>query len=464
MTDRITSQVVCSPEDILRRAGGLPAHTGFPLTDDLLAAFDALESRHPGALTSRRFGTSRLGEPLRVFTVHGGPLSHLIVGGVHPNEPIGSWTALHLAENLLTDDALREGLGATWHIIPTVDPDGLRLNEGWFDDPGDRSHYARGFYRPAPDEQVEWSFPTDYKGVYFDDMLPEAVGLMRLIDDVRPDLYVSLHNGEMGGVYYYLSEAEPELLEVLAAIPASLGLPLATGEPESPYLTEHAPAVFGMGTVADVYDYLESIGIDPAGHISGSSSSGYARRHGALALVAELPYWSHPASDDGTPIEESYADLVRRTAAELRAVGELLSGMLEAATPHLSLDTPFLRASRAFVPMLIGIAEMDTARAELPEAARPATVAERFDREDLVHGFKLRYGGMLLRAFEAETRAGLAGPALRRAAAELAVVYQGWLDEPHLAEDAEVIPIEKLVGVQYGAVLAAAATVRRTTA
>jgi hypothetical protein len=457
MTDTTTTEAVCSPEDILRRAGRLPDRTGFPTTDALWARFAELEAQHPELVSSRRIATSRLGEPIRVYTIAGGPRSNIIVGGVHPNEPIGSWTAIQLAEDLLADAALRDALDATWHIIPTIDPDGLRLNEGWFDDPGDRRHYARNFYRPAPDEQVEWTFPNAYKRAYFDRVMPETLGLMLLIDEVKPDLLVSLHNGEMGGVYYYLSRPGADLQDLLTRLPGSLGLPLAIGEPESPYLTEYGPAIFGMGDISQAYDYLEALGIDPVSHIGGTSSAEWAGRHGALSLVAELPYWSHPDADDTTELTETYGQLVKRTADDLVAAGRHLEETLAAAEPELTIVSPFLRASRAFVPMLASIAETDLARAELPESARPATVAERFDREDLVHCFKLRYGGMLLRALEAQTAAGLASPDLRRLTEQLDALYEEWLHTPSIADDAKVIPISRLVGVQYGAILAAAA-------
>ena len=456
--------LVGSTDDIVRRAGEVLPIDGFPTIDALVARFAEIERAHPGLVSSRQVATSRLGEPIRVYTIGSGTRAALIVGGVHPNEPIGSWTAIHLAETLCDDVTLREGLDTTWHIVPSIDPDGGRLNEGWFDAPGDRNFYARRFYRPAPGEQVEWSFPTAYKKAYFDRVLPETLGLMRLIDEVEPDLYVSLHNGEMGGVYYYLSRPVPELVDVLHAIPASLGLPLDIGEPEAPYLEVYADAVFGTGRISDAYDYLEGLGLDAAASIGGSSSSEYALRYGTLSLVAELPYWKHPDADDRSPIDESYADLVRRTAADMNTTGKILADLLERARPLLRLDTPFLRASTAFIPALVRMEEADVARAALPAAQRPATVAERFSCEDIVQCFRLRYGGMLLRALEAESNAGIASAPLRRLVDEAGMLYAAWQTEAAALDTAEVIPIAALVGVQYGAVLAAAASVRDAAA
>jgi len=456
VTSSTTGATFGSTEDILRRAGLVPSIDSFPLVDDLWARFALIAEQHPDLVSSRRVATSRRGEPILAYTVGSGSKNHLIVAGVHPNEPIGSWSAIHLAESLCADAELREALDATWTIVPSIDPDGARLNEGWFADSGDRNYYARRFYRPAPEHQIEWSFPIDYKELYFDEVLPETQGLMRLIDELKPALYVSLHNGEMGGVYYYLSRPEPALYGILHAIPQSLGLPLNTGEPESPVLEEYAPAVFGTGTMSDAYDYLESLGLDPTEIGGGSSSSEYVLKYGTLAVVAELPYWSHVDADDQSEIAESYADLVTRTGEAMRDTGRALVDILDRATPHLSLDTPFLYASRAFVPMLVSMGERDVVRAKLPEAQRPATVAERFGNQDVVTMFQLRYGGMLLRALHAEIVAGVAPVAVHRLATELDALYTKWQTDAAAADTAQVIPINKLVGVQYGTILAAA--------
>ncbi|MCW4384693.1 M14 family zinc carboxypeptidase [Salinibacterium sp. SYSU T00001] len=459
------STEVGSPEDILRRAASAPDHSNFPTVDELVAGFDALEAAHPGLITSQRIGTSRLGEPIRMYSIGAdatdgiSTLSHLVVGGVHPNEPIGAWTATHLLQQLAEDAGLREGLGARWHIIPCIDPDGARLNEAWFKRPGERSHYARNFYRPAPDEQVEWTFPFAYKRAYFDRVLPETQALMRAIDSTRPDLYVALHNGEMGGVYYYLTREEPGLYEMLHRIPAHLGVPLDKGEPESAHLEPVAPAIFVTGPLEEVYDWLESLGVDPFPPGSGGdASSSYARRYGTLSLIAELPYWKHRDADDTSPVDESYASLLARTGAVLRDAGHQLAEVLEQASPELTLDTPMLRASRAFVPMVAATGLTNIARGEQPETARPATAAERAGCLETVHMYRLRYGGMLLRALSAECAAGTATHTLRRLVDELEMLYSEWLADAAVDDaDAEVIPVSTLVGVQYGAILAAAA-------
>ncbi|WP_104090398.1 M14 family zinc carboxypeptidase [Arthrobacter sp. GMC3] len=443
-------------EVVLEKGASLPATDIFPGVDELIERFESFAARRPDLVHRSRIGTSRLGESIPMYSFGTGTMNHLIVAGVHPNEPIGAITALHLAQSLIEDDPFLAVLDAQWHIVPCIDPDGARLNEHWFGRPDDRCFYSRHFYRPARDEQVEWSFPTDYKQAYFDNVIPESQALMRAIDQVKPDLYVALHNGEMGGVYYYLSRPVEELHGALHAIPAHLGLPLDTGEPESPHLEEYAPAIFGMGTVAEAYDFYEALGVDPLSAVSGSSSSEYASRHGTLSLVAELPYWIHPDSDDQTPTDETYRALLLRTAKESKVLHRILQDLLQSAEPFLTLKTPFLTALQDFLPRFEASIEADLRRAELQAAVRPATVAERFGREDVVHCFRLRYGGMLMRALKAETEAGLAHPKVHKLLALALSTYVTWETMATRADNAQAVAIQTLAGAQYAATLAGA--------
>lgn len=95
-------------------------------------------------------------------------------GGPHPNEPVGCMAIEFLMRRLCEDEALRTELGYTWHFIKSIDSDGMRLNEGWFKGPFTPTQYAWHFFRPAPFDQVEWTFPLDYKTLHFDTPMPET--------------------------------------------------------------------------------------------------------------------------------------------------------------------------------------------------------------------------------------------------------------------------------------------------
>lgn len=51
----------------------------------------------------------------------------------------------------------------TWHLLPCVDPDRTRLNEGWFAGPFTMREYAKYYHRSTVAEQVKWTFPIVHK-------------------------------------------------------------------------------------------------------------------------------------------------------------------------------------------------------------------------------------------------------------------------------------------------------------
>ena len=269
--------------DIRGYMARIPKLERFPTVDGLNDALAQLAAAQPELVRQKRVGSSQLGEPLLLTSI-GDALDDssvpnaFVFGMPHPNEPIGMATVQQLTRLLSSDAELRGALGYNWHFVPVADPDGTRLNEGWFGGPFTRGHYARHFYRPAPDQQVEWTFPFAYKRQYFDRALPETQALMRVIDELRPAFMFSLHNAEHGGVYYYVSRPAEPLYQTLQDIPAWEGLPLHRGEPELPkLLQEVAPATFVMPSAQEMYDFIEQFGGDPAANPMGGSSG--ATRH-----------------------------------------------------------------------------------------------------------------------------------------------------------------------------------------
>ncbi|MGM1016962.1 MAG: M14 family zinc carboxypeptidase [Actinomycetota bacterium] len=450
-----------SDDEIVERAAALPDFAGYPRVDELLSQVEELAREYPGLLTSTRIGTSRLGEPIRLYTLGDAAVAEdreaeakhcLVVGGIHPNEPIGSHTIIRLLTDLLTDASLRERLGAVWHVIPCIDPDGMRLNEGWFDAPSDATTYFRHFYRPPGNEQVEWTFPINYRSKYFDALLPETQALQRVLDDIRPDYFVPLHNSETGGAYFYVSEPVGDLVALLHRLPAELDVPLHRGEPESAHFTELAPAIFESGSAEDVYEWRVENGLDPVpSGAAGQSSTSYARRYGTTSLIAELPIWRTYGADDTSPSSSDYATLLREAGEALTETGTRLSAVLAMVEPHLSLDSPFLRSARVFVPGMTRAGELMSARSTMPENQRVATVAER--PMSVVWMYRLRFGGALLRALQAEIAAGSARAIVRRCARDLEHEWLGWLEQRSADEGTQGISVKAVVGVQYGAVL-----------
>lgn len=443
----------------------LEAETATVPDYDAFEGPDALETglaeiaRESPAARYRRIGTSRAGAPIGCLSVGDGPGDAVVFGLPHPNEPVGGLTALHLARRLAEDPALREHVGLRWHIVACIDPDGLRLNSGWLSGPFTREHYLRHFYRPAGDEQIEWTFPVDHKRAYFDAAPPETQALMRLIDRTRPALMGSLHNAELGGAYYYLSRPETRLHPVLQALPERFGIPLDRGEPESPTATVYDDGIYSGMSLTEIYDAAEAAG-DPLPLGSGDTSDAYAAPYGTLTIVTEVPYWGDPRVTDRSPGTRSYAAALTEQADALEELGTLLVEGLSRVDGRLLVDSPFLRATRFFGPALLdGVASTRRRAAEQPDG-RVATVAEEASIDDQVHSFRLRFAGMFLRLLEAETTVGNVRPDVLALRDDFRGRLDVWHHEAAASDRTHVLPIRALVSTQYGALLACARQLR----
>ncbi|MDO0939066.1 M14 family zinc carboxypeptidase [Streptomyces sp. DG2A-72] len=429
----------------------VPGYAVFPSVDVMHAELDAVAAAHPGLVRLRRVGTSRLGEPLRVLTVGDGPADAVVIGGPHPNEPVGTLTVSALIELLCEDAALRAELGHRWHFLPCADPDGARLNEGWYGRPGDRRAYVEHFYRPDLPDQVEWTFPLIDEDYHFDRTLPETAALMRLMDEVEPSLVCSLHNGEYQGAYFYLNRDDAPLAEQLAELPGLQGLPLHHGEPELPGSKPIAPAVHTTPNGAQV----------AAAFGAGGSSADYAARFGALHLVTEVPYWADARVSDRTGSGRTHQEIATAGATARRELIETLQAALRAVSDDLTVRSPFRRSTESTLETLRRLAE----RAEVPAGLdRPATLAEEFDSRQAVHLLRLRLLGVFLRMLDAEIAAGNPTPAIRAQHRLLTERFDRWFREAEAESPGPAIEIRRLVAVQLGAVLLAASRTAGGTA
>ncbi|MGP3942058.1 M14 family zinc carboxypeptidase [Streptomyces sp. 6N106] len=432
--------------DIAYYMGQVPAYPTFPSVDALHAELAAVAAAHPELTRIRTIGTSRLGEPLRVLTVGDGPADALVIGGPHPNEPIGFRTITALVDLLCRDAGLRAALGYQWHFVACADPDGARLNEGWYGSPGDRRAYAERFYRPDLAEQVEWTFPLTVGDYRFERTLPETMALMRLMDEIEPSLVCSLHNGEHQGAFYYLNRDDAALARQLADLAAFEGLPSHHGEPEVPGSRLIAPSVYSTPAGADM---------GPA-FGAGAGSADYAARFGALHLVAEVPLWTDARVADRTGTGIAYRHLVATTTAARREVFAMLETALHAVADDLTIRSPFRRSAEGTLQTFRTFAK-HTEHAEGPALPdRPATVAEQYDHRQGVHLVRLRLLGAFLRMLDAEIAAGNPTPAIRTQRALLAEHFDRWVAEAEADTSGMQVEVRKPVAVQLGAILLAA--------
>lgn len=422
----------------------------FPTVAEMAAFTRRLAAEHPDRVSVRELGRSRQGEPIELLSiaVPGARGRTLVIGQPHPNEPIGMATVQAMTQRLLADPEALADTGSEWHFVPVADPDGTRLNEGWFAGPFTREHYARHFYRPESDQQVEWTFRFRSGDYDTGEPMPETKALMAAIDLVRPTALASLHNGEMGGGYFYASAGAPtSFYEGLGAICTQHGIPLHLGDPETPFSEVLAPAVFTVPRAQQIYDFLTSVGGDPQGLVSGTSSMEYAEavNPAVFGIAIELPYWRDGRSDDTRP-DASGRSLREVVLHGLDLQDALTREVRELVDAGLPDPSPFLDAVRGFTAADGYTQVQRQAAVDDPEGDRPATVAEVFSVMDNVHMFRLRLGGMLLRAL------GPDNPATARAEE----LFRSWCAEAAADDQAEIIPLADLVAVQSEAILATA--------
>lgn len=312
----------------------LPPLLRYPTLDELGARAAALVADRPRDARLRSVGTSRAGHPLRLLSVGHGSRQVLVVAGPHANEPVGGATTLRLAERVLADPRLTEGADATWNLLLSVDPDGLRHNEGWLAGPYTLGRYFRNFFRPGFLEQPEW-LPAGAAGA----TLPETRALLELQDELRPFLQCSLHGVDVGGGFVELTHDLPGLSRRVAHTAARLGIPRELGPYDTLYWPSLGPAVYHippprLGDLAAAFTEaaVESTWFHPY-------------RYGTVTAVVEAPMWGVAAVEDGSPPADPIP-VLRTVSHTLRHDIRLLEAIVARLRPHLAgvADAPRLLA------------------------------------------------------------------------------------------------------------------------
>ncbi|MEU7765111.1 M14 family zinc carboxypeptidase [Nocardia sp. NPDC049190] len=451
----IQRRAVQGSHDIAGLVGPIDPIEAFPTVDELNGFADVLAAAHPGRISITEIGRSRGGDPIREVLVGSGPRHILVLGNPHPNEPIGMATIRHLLGRMARDDA--STVDATWHFVLCVDPDGTRLNEGWFAGPHTRTGVARGFYRPPAVEQPEWCFPTAWRGIRVGVPLPETRALMTLIDRTRPALIVSLHNAEFGGGFFYTTGGDPEYWSGLTDRLEASDVPIYCGQPDTPGARMLARGVFELPRFDAMADRLAGQGVDAVAALGGGGCRDYVARYGTAILVCELPLWVDPRIGDGAAGDRVLGDLLDATAADFAALADVVADVLARVSDWLSGSSPFERSVRALVARLPGLA---VSRQVVASRNRIATRGEIFVHQyDWTAMMRLRLGGMLLRLLDTEYRR-VGSPVLAAERDRFAAVFDGWCAEIEHNAPGAPVPLPRLVGIQAEVIMLAATRLR----
>ncbi|WP_175500026.1 M14 family zinc carboxypeptidase [Streptomyces sp. CC77] len=402
-----------------------------PTLEELDRELGKTAAEHPATCTLREIGRSREGRPMTMLTMPGGPSHVLVIGAPHPNEPIGLAVIPALARYLAEHPQAREEV--SWHLAGCADPDGVAANQDWWATtwPPTLEDYHRGLYRPVAAAQPEWTFPAPAFGA----TLPETRALMRVIDDVRPALTVSLHGSDSGGVWAMASRAEPALPQGMADLAARYGLRVE----ETPSDCIGLPS-FGAGAyllappAVTETDGPHGGGDDREWEPAGSSSAHYTARHGGLGLFPEVPMWA------SAPTRLSPQKSIGILKDARCVLGDLITEHAAASDE----ETVFLASAkeiRSITPLMIRQIR------ENPEAGRD---------QDLVLLVPARAAGMLLRHGDQLLAAAPDCERLQALRAKTEAVLLSWCHRAERALRPQPMPLARTAGYQAEMVLAMA--------
>ncbi|CAF1643286.1 unnamed protein product [Adineta ricciae] len=437
----------------------VPDYSRFFTVNELFNHSHATAMNHTDLVRYQIIGYSRNGEAISMLTISNGSKSLLLYACPHPNEPIGSLLIDFLLNNLFNYSKLLTKY--TWHLIPCIDPDGTRLNEGWFNGPFTIRNYARYFYRPRTEEQVEWTFPITYKNYSWRTPSNETQALMYAIRTTQPDLVYGLHNSGFGGMYYYISQPLVDVFPQLEQLPSALSLFLAKGEAEAPWVTEYAPAIFSPLSLPRLYDYYETYThIDPKTMMSGGGTSfDYLNGLGlnkTIFLMAELPYFQSASITNDTIIPNvTRRDVLLQGLDKDNQSNIVLMHLLEQIKPAMTIDSSFYRASRSLLEIYNATAaSRREAVLNNNSTLVPATVASRTDALYISVFYKMLIASMLNRAITYQLQQPYSDRRLlENIQLELEAHLNQWIDDIEQNLSYSIIRIRNLVQAQLATML-----------
>lgn len=389
-------------DDVIQR---VPDYKEFLTVEEMDNSSKKLAQEFPDVVELFEIGRTRDDHPLYCLKIGNGSNNGLMFGCPHPNEPIGAMMLEYFTRELAENEELREKLDYTWYIIKSWDADGTKLNEDWFKGPYTLYNYSRNFFRPAGHQQVDWTFPIDYKNLHFHDSIPETKAMMNLIDHIKPKFIYSLHNAGFGGVYWYISREVPEIYDDMRNAAKKQNIPLNLGEPEAPYCVEFSPAIYqGLG-ISQNYDYLEKYGVENPEEVLkvGTCSSDYAEEvSNAFTLLTELPYFYDKRINDLSPSDITRKQAVLESLEFGEEADEFIKTTLNKTIKYMEEKNPFKLALEAFADNDKGNEATKKMIESNPDFAKIATVAEKFDNLLITKFYKMLSYGLLVRANESE--------------------------------------------------------------
>jgi hypothetical protein len=390
----------------------------------------------------RKIGKSKGGESILCGSIGRGKKAVIMFGYPHPNEPVGSLTCLEWVRYLNTNVDLLEEY--TWHIIPCIDPDGAKLNEGWFKGGFSIEKYAKNFYRQI-NEQTDWGFPVSYKDYSFNKPAKPTKALMKLIDEVKPSIIYSLHNSSFNGAYFLQSRSLGEsFFNNIEKICQKSGVKLNKGEPEAPFIKQFRPGFFRLFSIKEEYDFLEKIKQNPVEQIiGGDSSAAYGKRINkkCFSLVCEVPYLYDPKLADIKKSTISQKDVLELMLNDNQFVRDSLKECIQ--VPSLNKKSIFYKITKENIKVMEGMVasqEKMLVDAKLNNATR----AQEFSARVISPFYRTLFLGEAYRLFLESGEA----KEIKRQLKDLNRIIKMRVKDIEKHSEYQVVPIETLINLQ----------------
>src|SRR5258708_5528075 len=109
---------------------GIPHFERFYSVDELAMLAESLRS-DSAQFDVQVAGTSANDLPIHHCRFGAGRSKALFVGFIPPAEPIGGLTIASLLTLWQREHKSLRDADVEWHVVPCIDPDGAKLNEGW---------------------------------------------------------------------------------------------------------------------------------------------------------------------------------------------------------------------------------------------------------------------------------------------------------------------------------------------
>lgn len=338
-------------------------------------------------------GLSAGGLPIHHVAFGGGAVKAMFVGFPHAMEPVGGLTAFGLLSLLQVNNQALVGANVEWHIVPCIDPDGALLNEAWTQN-FTVDNYLRNYYMQTHREQAAMSFPITHKNLVWNAPSCEAKTLLKLLEEVRPDFYFSLHNTRAGGMFCGLShDIDRKYHSEIHAFLEREYFPVQKRAPYKEICEQYADGIAELIFMDKLYDYLERVMPRPEESAIlryGANDWDYLAqiKPSALSVIAEPGCLAHPFDASEMPTAFNLRRLRLQIDADAKFLASVLLDEWQKVKGDLDSGHPLYRAVAGYVlPPFSKVAEGGWPLSRYPTAEiisdsrndRPATEGEVFN-------------------------------------------------------------------------------------